>query len=138
MPYFKDADDLYAHLGRLFVELLADEELAPRFRAADTIVQWRYRKPQAQVTAKLLEAEPAQVDLGATELEPEVVMTMDADVAHRFWLGRVNLAIAMARGQIRTEGPVAKVVKLGPLVKPVRERYRAQLQASGRGDLAEL
>jgi hypothetical protein len=138
MPYFKDAEDLYAHLGRLFVELLADEELAPRFRAADTIVQWRYRKPEAQVTAKLFEAEPAQVDLGATELEPEVVMTMDADVAHRFWLGRVNLAIAMARGQIRTEGPVAKVVKLGPLVKPVRERYRAQLQASGRGDLAEL
>lgn len=135
MAYFKDADEVYAYLGALFRGLVEDEELAPRFQAADTIVRYVYRKPDAQITCKLLADEEARVDLGASELEPEVVLTMDADVAHRFWLGKVNVTIALARGQIKTKGPVAKVLSLAPLVKAVVPRYRAQLEAAGRADL---
>jgi SCP-2 sterol transfer family protein len=135
VPYFKNEQEVYEHLGALFVALNADPELAPQFRAANTIVQYVYRNPDSRITVKLLEDEEGQVDLGPTSLEPEVVMTMDADVAHRFWLGKVNVTIAIARGQIRTKGPVAKILKLVPLVKPVFPRYRAQLEAAGRGDL---
>jgi len=138
VPYFNDDQEVYRYLGRLFLDLLADEELARQFRTANTVVQYRYRKPESQITVKLLEGEDGQVDLGATQLEPEVVMTMDADVAHRFWLGKVNVTVALARGQIKTKGPVAKILKLVPLVKPVFPRYRAQLEAAGRGDLAEV
>jgi putative sterol carrier protein len=138
VPYFNDDQEVYRYLGRLFLDLLADEELARQFRTANTVVQYRYRKPESQITVKLLEGEDGQVDLGATQLEPEVVMTMDADVAHRFWLGKVNVTVALARGQIKTRGPVAKILKLVPLVKPVFPRYRAQLEAAGRSDLAEI
>ena len=62
-------------------------------------------------------------------MEPEVVMTMDADTAHRFWLGKVNVTVALARGQMKAKGPVAKILKLVPLTKPVFPRYRAQLEA---------
>ena len=138
MPYFKDEQEVYDHLGRLFLDLLADEELAPKFRTANTIVQYRYHNPDSQITVKLIEAEEGQVDLGPTRLEPEVVMTMDADIAHRFWLGKVNVTVALARGQMKAKGPVAKILRLVPLTKPVFPRYRAQLEAAGRGDLAEV
>ena len=137
MPYFKDDQEVYRYLGQLFLDLLADEELAPQFRTANTVVQYRYHKPESQITVKLLEAEDGQVDLGPTLLEPEVVMTMDADVAHRFWLGKLNVTIALARGQIKAKGPVPKILKLVPLVKPVFPRYKAQLEAAGRGDLVD-
>lgn len=136
MPYFSDEQDVYRHLGRLFLDLLEDEELAPKFRTANTVVQYRYRNPDSQITVKLLEAEQGQVDLGPTQLEPEVIMTMDADVAHRFWLGKVNVTVALARGQMKARGPVAKILRLVPLTKPVFPRYRAQLEAAGRSDLA--
>jgi hypothetical protein len=135
MPYFKDEQEVYEYLGALFVGLNEDEELAPQFRKADTIVQYIYRKPDSQITIKMLDGEEGQVDFGPTKLDPEVVMTMDADVAHRFWLGKVNVTIAIARGQIKTQGPVAKILRLVPLVKPVFPRYRAQLEDAGRGDL---
>ena len=138
MPYFKDEQEVYDHLGRLFLDLLADEELAPKFRTANTIVQYRYHNPDSQITVRLIEAEEGQVDLGPTRLEPEVVMTMDADIAHRFWLGKVNVTVALARGQMKAKGPVAKILRLVPLTKPVFPRYRAQLEAAGRGDLAEV
>ena len=137
MAYFKDADEVYAYIGKLFEELSEDEELAPKFRKANTIVQYRYRDPDSQITVKLLDGQGGQVDLGETTLEPEVVMTMDADTAHRFWLGNVNVTVALARGQMKAKGPVAKILKLVPLVKPVFPRYRKLLADAGRGDLLE-
>jgi hypothetical protein len=136
MPYFKDAEDVYRHLGRLFEDIIADEELGARLKATDTIVQIRMRRPDSQVTIKALAAEDMVVDFGITELRPEVVLAMDADTAHRFWLGKVNVTVALARGQISARGPVAKILKLIPLVEPVRTRYEAALQGAGREDLA--
>ena len=138
MPYFKDAEDLYAHLGRLFEDIIADEDLGLRFKRADTVVQIRMRRPDSQVTVKALEEEELQVDFGVTELRPEVVLAMDADTAHRFWLGKVNVTVALARGQISARGPVAKILKLVPLVDPVRGRSEARLHDAGRDDLAKV
>ena len=137
MAYFKDADELYAYIGRLFQELADDEELAPRFQKANTIVQYQYRDPDSQITVRVIEGEDGQVDCGETVMEPEVVMTMDADTAHRFWLGQVNVTVALARGQIKAKGPVAKILKLVPLTKPIFPRYRRILEDAGRADLLE-
>ncbi|MBA2440369.1 MAG: SCP2 sterol-binding domain-containing protein [Thermoleophilaceae bacterium] len=137
MAYFKDADEVYQFIGKLFQDLTDDEELGPKFRRADTVVQYRYRNPESQITVKMIDGEDGQVDLGETELEPEVVMTMEADTAHRFWLGKVNVTVALARGQMKASGPVAKILKLVPLVKPVFPRYRMMLEDAGRPDLQE-
>ena len=137
MPYFKDADEVYAYIGKLFEDLAQDEELSPKFRKANTVVQYRYRNPESVITVSLLDGEDGRVDCGDTDLEPEVVMTMDADTAHRFWLGKVNVTVALARGQMKAKGPVAKILKLVPLTKPIFPRYRAMLEESGRQDLLE-
>jgi hypothetical protein len=137
LPYFKDADEVYAYIGKLFEDLAADEELAPKFRRADTIVQYRYREPESVITVSLLEDGDGRVDCGETQLEPEVVMSMEADTAHRFWLGKVNVTVALARGQMKAKGPVAKILKLVPLTKPIFPRYRKILEDSGRQDLLE-
>jgi putative sterol carrier protein len=137
VAYFKDEQEVYQYIGKLFEDLMADSELASQFKKANTIVQYQYRNPESQITVKMIDDEDGQVDLGPTELEPEVVMTMEADTAHRFWLGKVNVTVALARGQMKAKGPVAKILKLVPLVKPVFPRYHAQLEAAGREDLIE-
>jgi hypothetical protein len=138
LAYFKDADEVYEFIGGLFVDLADDEDLGPKFRKANTIVQYRYSDPESVITVKMLEGEDGQVDLGETAMEPEVVMTMEADTAHKFWLGKVNVTVALARGQMKAKGPVAKILKLVPLVKPVFPRYREKLEQKGREDLVEV
>jgi putative sterol carrier protein len=137
VTHFADEQEVYQYVGKLFQDLMRDDALAAQFRRANTVVQYQYRHPESQITVQMLEGEPPRVDLGATDLEPEVVMSMDADTAHRFWLGKINVTVALARGQIKAKGPVAKILKLVPLVKPVFPRYRAQLEAAGRQDLIE-
>jgi putative sterol carrier protein len=135
VAYFKDDQEVYRYLGKLFEDLIEDKELLAQFQRANTIVQYQYRNPESVITVKMMENEDGQVDLGETQLEPEVVMTMEADTAHRFWLGKVNVTVALARGQMKAKGPVAKILKLVPLVKPVFPRYLAQLEQAGREDL---
>jgi SCP-2 sterol transfer family len=138
MPYFKDAEDVYAHLGRLFEDAIADEGMAARVKGIDTVMQIRMRRPDSQLTLQALADADLRVDFGVTDLRPEVVLAMDADTAHRLWLGKANITVALARGQISARGPVAKILKLVPLVDPIRERYAAQLEDAGREDLARV
>ena len=65
-------------------------------------------------------------------------MRMKADTAHRFWLGKVNVTVAIARGEIKPQGPVAKILRLVPLTKPVFPRYKALLESKGRQDLLDV
>ena len=135
MPVFKDDQEVYQYIGRLFKDLADDEELGPRFRKADTIVQYQYRNPESQITVRLKEEGEPRVDLGRTDMDPEVVMSMEADTAHKFWLGKVNVTMALAKGQMKAKGPVAKILKLVPLVKPVFPRYQKMLEEEKRDDL---
>jgi putative sterol carrier protein len=135
LPVFKDDQEVYQYIGKLFVDLTDDPELSTKFRRADTIVQYRYSNPDSQITVKMKEGEEGQVDFGESQLEPEIVMTMEADTAHKFWLGKVNVTMALAKGQMKAKGPVAKILKLVPLVKPVFPRYQAMLEEAKRDDL---
>ena len=137
MGYFGDEDEVYRFIGRLFEELIDDPDLGPRFQNANTVVQYQLRDPESQITVRMLLDEQLRVDLGPSELDPEVIMAMEADTAHRFWLGKVNVTVALARGQIVAKGPVAKILKLVPLVKPVFPRYQQLLREGGRADLVE-
>src|ERR687895_742143 len=113
MAYFKDDQEVYQYIGKLFQDLANDDELAPKFRKANTVVQYQYRNPESQITVKMIEGEDGVVDCGETSMDPEVVMTMKA------------------------KGPVAKILKLVPLVKPVFPRYRSMLEDAGRQDLLD-
>ena len=135
MPYFKNEEEVYQYIGKLFQDLTEDSELWPKFQKANTIVQYQFRNPESQITVKMKEGQEGQVDFGPTDLEPEIVMVMDADTAHKFWLGKVNVTMALAKGQMKAKGPVAKILKLVPLVKPVFPRYREMLEQANRDDL---
>jgi SCP-2 sterol transfer family len=138
MPLFKDADDVYANLGLFMRQLAVDPEMTQALQRVDTTFQLRLRNPDSTLTMRTPgEQQEAQVDLGETTLQPEVVLQLDADTAHRFWLGQVNAAVVLAKGDIRTRGPIAKILGLIPLVKPGFPRYRTQLEAAGREDLLE-
>jgi hypothetical protein len=94
------------------------------------------RRPDSQVTVKALEATEPQVEFGVTQLQPEVVLAMDADTATRFWLGKVNVTVALARGQISARGPGGQDPQARPAGQARAARYESQLEAAGRSDLS--
>jgi hypothetical protein len=62
-------------------------------------------------------------------------MRMHADTAHRFWMQKLNLMVAITKGDITVKGPIPKVMKLLPLIKPSYPLYRETLKELGFTEL---
>jgi hypothetical protein len=140
VPVFVDYAALYTCFGALYDEAKGDSRIAPRIRDAHLNIQFRYRDPDAQVTIAAAR-EPSQPDAyfdviwGPVEFPIDVEMSMQADIAHAFWHGRVNLMTALARRQIIARGPIPQILRLLPAVEPMYAMYPRILQTIGRDDL---
>lgn len=137
---FSTADDVHASLGRLLQELAADAEFAPRLMVLDTVLQFRFRKPDTIATLTLRGDDAPSVVLGPLPegaTAPEIVVTLDAEVAHALWRGQHNVAVGLARGTIQAKGETTRIVELLRLTDEIAPRYDQLLRAAGRDDLAD-
>lgn len=132
MAAFKDSAEVYKYVGGIFEKGLQDPAIGARLRQSGVILQIVYTDPDSVITVDLPEG---KVVTGETDLTPNVRLFMTADTGNRFWLGKVNLTMAMAKGQVRAKGPVAKVMKLVPVAKGLFPRYQQMLAEDGRQDL---
>lgn len=130
MPYFKDSDQLKDVLGGFFAYLARHPEMGPKLLASKLILKFNYLKPDLSITVDLKNAE-AVITFDDLEKQPEVEMKMEADVAHRFWLGKVNLMIALARREITAKGPIPKILRMLPIIKPAYQLYPKYLSEKG-------
>ena len=55
-------------------------------------------------------------------------MSMSSEVANRYFQGKENIAMAIARRRIKTGGDVKAALALIPITKPVYARYRDYVQ----------
>lgn len=134
MPTFRDAEQLYGVLDRLFARLSQDARSAEALAAGGFVLRFRYTEPQAQVTLDL-RGPPIRWELGESALAPDLEMMQSADVAHRFWLGELDVPRAIATRQVVSRGPVHKALKLLPAVKGVFPIYREVLREAGLSEL---
>lgn len=133
MAAFNDEAEVYEYLGGVFRLGLADETLVGKLRPSGVVLRIHYTDPSAVITVDMPGAE---IHTGAgVGPAPNVELFMTADTGNRFWLGKVLLPVALAKGEVRAKGPVAKLLKLLPLAKGLFGPYRARLEAAGRSDL---
>lgn len=138
MSVYKDAGQLYELLGELFEEIRSDPAIGPKLTASGLIVRFIYHEPEAEIwmDGHLKDPDKAEIICGnPNDREAEVTMEMSADTAHKFWLGNLNLMVALTRKQITAKGPIPKIMKLLPVIKPAYGMYRELLKSKGLEDL---
>jgi hypothetical protein len=137
MPTFTDEQQVYDRLGRAFQSLADDPETAVKLKRSNLVVQYQFRKPESTITVKLLREEDLAVEFGPTTFRTEVVYAMDADTAHKFFLGDLNVTVALSRGDIRASGPIKKILEVVPTVMPLIPLYRAATDAEAPAEEGE-
>lgn len=142
MAVFKSDVELYDCIGEFISSVKDNPTIGPKIRQAGIIIRFVYSDPAAQITIDAKNPAPEgqfyTVYYGDTAVTPELVMTMSADTAHSFWLGKVNLMAALTRGQIVAKGPVATALKLLPAIQPTYAMYPEFLKTHGREELIKL
>ncbi len=138
MAFFKDAAELYECIGGFFKEAAKDPDMGPKIRESKLIITFEYSAPDSRITVDAKNpAAPGDfftIITGPTDLTPDVRMSMSADIAHRFWFGKVNLVQALAKGEMKAQGPIPSILKLLPAIKPAYELYPEYLKKIGKAD----
>ena len=131
VPYFNDADEVYKTIGRFLEEITRDEEMRPKFLASDTSFLVVYADPTARMLVDCT-TDPVTVTLDPPQdAEAEITLGMSADDGHKFWMGKLNMTLALAKKHVQVAGPMSKMMKLLPAMRPAFPRYNAFLEANG-------
>ena len=133
MGLFKDSETFEKMLGGFF-KLMADTPvIADKLLASKLIVRFRYSDPDVVI---VVDCSGDRVDVrpGDGETKEIVDMSMSADIAHKFWFGKVNLMAALTRKQMIAKGPIPKILKLLPAIKPSYAMYPKYLEENGYGE----
>jgi len=132
MPAFTKPEEIYHYIGGIFRTAFDDPDLADKLSATGLVLKMVCTNPDS---ALLIDAPNREVVGDAFDAAADATMTMDSEVANGYWQGKVNLTFAMARGKVKVDGPVAKLLKLAPLSKKLFPVYVQNLRADGRDDL---
>ena len=130
MGLFKDSETFEKMLGGFF-KLMADTPvIAEKLLASNLIVRFRYSDPDVVIVVDC-SGDRLDVRPGDRETKEIVDMSMSADIAHKFWFGKVNLMAALTRKQMIAKGPIPKILKLLPAIKPSYAMYPKYLEENG-------
>jgi hypothetical protein len=144
MSLFRGKKEFQQVFDRLFDALSTDPEIGPRLRARKT--PQRFVFSDMDLVLNVRDADEKRAKKGQHLLwvwgdarrswEPVVSMTMTADVANRYFQGKENIPLSIARMVILLEtGDLAKVLDLLPIVAPFHRKWIALLEAEGRSHL---
>jgi putative sterol carrier protein len=123
MAFFENADEVYKYIGGVFRAAAEHPEVGPKMAAADITLQVYYSDPESTVTVRFHEPK-LTVEDGGDDSSADVKLFMPADTADKYWRGEYNLAVGLAKGQVKAKGPVNKILKLVPLTKALFPMYK--------------
>ena len=129
MVVYNDAATLHRCMEQLFDWAFEAEGLADNLRASSTAFRFHLTDPDTTIFIDLTDA---VVKFGDNpNIAADVALYMTADTAHRFWLGQVNVPLAVAKGSIKITGSKAKTLMLAPLMAPLSSKYTQILHEVG-------
>jgi len=130
MTVFKSREEFREVMDRTFTIMCEDPEMGPRLRDADTPQRFRFTDVDMVVNIRAGHSDEPNLAWEWTDdvdWEPKVKMEMNTDTANRYFQGRENVAIAIARRKIKAGGDVKAALAIIPITKPLFDRYREMI-----------
>jgi hypothetical protein len=130
---FRSPKEFREVMDRVFGMMDENAEMGPRLRDAD--VPQRFEFTDVDMVVNVRAARPGEDGnlhwewTDDVDWEPKVQMTMSSETANRYFQGKENVAMAIARRRIKAGGDVKAALSLIPITKPVYGCYSALVDA---------
>ena len=132
MTEFASAKEFREVMDRTFTLMSEDPEMGPALRDADTPQRFEFTDLDLVVNIRAGGADEPNLAWEWSDdidWEPKVRMTMSSETANRYFQGKENVAIAIARRRIKAGGDVKAALAIIPITKPLFARYREMVAA---------
>jgi hypothetical protein len=130
---FQSPDELREVMDKTFTIMSEDPEMGPKLKDANVPQRFEFTDLDLVVNIRAArEGEEGNLQWQWTDevdWEPRVRMTMSSETANKYFQGKENVAMAIARRRIKAGGDVKAALSLIPITKPVYDRYREMVTA---------
>jgi len=130
---FDSPKEFKAVMDRVFGMMDDDPQMGPQLRDADVPMRYEFEDVDLVVNIRAARAgEEGNLHWewsDDVDWKPQVKMAMSSETANKYFQGKENVAMAIARRRIKSGGDVKAALALMPVTKPVFARYRAMLEA---------
>ena len=131
-PRFDSPKEFRTVIDQIFTMMSEDPEMGPALRDAD--VPQRFEFDDVDMVVNIRAGEGDEGNLywewsDDVDWDPRVRMTMSSETANKYFQGKENVAVAIARRRIKTGGDVKAALSLIPITKPVYARDRDLVEA---------
>ena len=120
-------------MNQVFSMMSEDPEMGPKLRDADVPQRFEFEDLDFVLNVRAArDGEDGNLHWewsDDVDWEPKVRMAMSSETANKYFQGKENVAMAIARRRIKTGGDVKAALALMPITKPVYARYRALVEA---------
>jgi len=133
-------EQMYSICTTFSEKIFNNPAVGPKLQSAGMVLRMEYYDPEnwgetePEVTIEFGK-NPIVMHTGPCDVEAKVVLRMHSDIAHRFWMQRISMMVALARRQMVAKGPIAQVMRLLPIIKPSYPMYKDTLRELGLLDL---
>jgi hypothetical protein len=115
-------------MDRIFTLMSEDPDMGPKLRDADVPQRFEFEDMDMVVNIRASEeGEDGNLHWewsDDVDWKSKVQMKMSSEIANKYFQGKENVAVAIARRRIKTGGDVKAALSLIPITKPVYAQYR--------------
>ena len=130
---FAKAEDLYKVFQLTLDRMMKDEKLVASLGAGDMVTCLKVHNIDGLITLELKGS--VKCTFGPCDIKPDCTTINDDDIFNKFWQGKLNLMMAMTKGQVKSQGAITKMLKLLSKITPIYKMYIESLKEAGREDL---
>ena len=130
---FRSPKEFREVMDKVFGLMDADPDMGPKLKAADVPQRFEFTDVDMVVNIRAAEdAEDGNLHWEWTDdvdWDAKVHMAMSSETANKYFQGKENVAMAIARRRIKAGGDVKAALSLIPVTKPVYAQYTALVEA---------
>lgn len=131
-PQFASEQEFREVLDKAFAMMDSDPEMGPRLREADVPQRFEFTDYDlvfnVRATRDDEEGNLRWEWTDEVDWKPKVQMAMSSEIANKYFQGKENIALALARRRIKAGGDVKAALGLIPITRPLWDMYRAMLE----------
>jgi hypothetical protein len=128
---FESTKEFRTVMDRVFSIMDGDPDMGPKLRDADVPQQFMFTDVDLVMNIRATrEGEDGNLVWDWSDdpdFKPKVKMTMSSETANRYFQGKENIVMAIARRRIKTGGDIKAALALIPITEPVYAQYRQML-----------
>jgi putative sterol carrier protein len=134
MTGFESKEQFQEIFNKFWEKATENTEIMEKLAKSQVVVRFDIEDPSLHMTINFRDPGP-NGEIGTltfdSDVEPEIIVWSKSETTNKFWQGKLNTTVAMARGQVKLDGSVAKALGLLSKIKPLYAVYPEILKEMG-------